>query len=131
MSVSALEALALGAALDGGLEDLTRRFFIRAASIVDTPWSIAAGSDLRMPEAAGPRTAGLRFINWYMSHLHKAAHRDPVLAQTFLQVANLVAPPRSMLAPAVALRVLKGQWRTDRPISGILDRWTLQNGSSS
>jgi 2-polyprenyl-6-methoxyphenol hydroxylase-like FAD-dependent oxidoreductase len=131
MSVSALEALALKAALDEGMNDLTRRFFVRAATIVDTPWNVAVGSDLRMPEAKGPRSAGLRFVNWYMARLHKAAHRDPVLAETFLRVANLVAPPRSLMGSAVALRVLRGQWRTDSPISGILERWTLQNGSSS
>lgn len=108
MSVAALQAVELAGALAEGPDDLARRFFARAAQVVDIPWSIAAGNDLRMPEAAGPRTAAVRLINWYMAKLHKAAHHDPVPALAFHKVANLLAPPPSVMAPRVALRVLLG-----------------------
>jgi hypothetical protein len=50
----------------------------------------------------------VKFINWYIAKLHRAAHRDPAAALAFHTVANLVAPPPSILAPAVAWRVLRG-----------------------
>ena len=108
MSVAALEAVELQAALGEGPQDLARRFFRRAGALVDIPWSISVGNDLRMPETVGPRNAGVSFINWYMSKLHKAAHTDEVVAMAFFQVANLLAPPPSVMHPKVAWRVLKG-----------------------
>ena len=114
MSVAALEAVELAAALQEGPQDLAGRFFRRAAKVVDMPWSIAVGNDLRMPEAVGHRNAGVKLINWYMAKLHKAAHTDPIPAMAFFQVANLLAPPPSVMRPNIALRVLKGnltrQW---------------------
>jgi 2-polyprenyl-6-methoxyphenol hydroxylase-like FAD-dependent oxidoreductase len=112
MSVSALEAEVLAAEVALGTDgDLARRFFRRAAAVVDIPWSISVGNDLRMPETVGPRNAGVSFINWYMSRLHRAAHSDPAVAMAFFRVANLLAPPPSVMAPRVAWRVLKGNLR--------------------
>jgi hypothetical protein len=102
-----LQAIELRRALASGVHDLARRFFRRAAKVVDTPWRIAVGNDLRMPETVGPRNAGVTFVNWYMSKLHKAAHRDPVPALAFHQVSNLLAAPPSVMHPRVALSVLK------------------------
>lgn len=112
MSVAALESVALAEVLAEGGADLARRFFARAAKVVDIPWSIAVGNDLRMPETVGSRSAGVRFINWYMSKLHKAAHTDNEVALAFHKVANLLAPPPSVLHPRIAARVLMGNLRT-------------------
>jgi 2-polyprenyl-6-methoxyphenol hydroxylase-like FAD-dependent oxidoreductase len=108
MSSSALQAMELGKALSAGSHNLARRFFKRAAKVVDTPWRIAVGNDLRMPETTGPRNAGVNFVNWYMSKLHRAAHHDHIAALAFLRVANLVAPPPSVMHPKIVLRVAKG-----------------------
>lgn len=110
MSVAALQAMELNAALREGSEELAHRFFVRAAKVVDVPWSIAAGSDLSMPEAIGQRSAMLKFINWYIAKLHKAAHRDRALTLAFLNVANLLASPGSLMHPRMVLRVLLGNW---------------------
>jgi 2-polyprenyl-6-methoxyphenol hydroxylase-like FAD-dependent oxidoreductase len=67
MTVAALEAMALHATLAEGSEDLARRFFRRASKVIDIPWSIAVGNDLRMPEAIGPRSAAVKVINAYMA----------------------------------------------------------------
>ena len=114
MSVAALQAVELENTLasgDGDLE-LAKSFFRRAAKVVAIPWSIAVGNDQRIPESVGRRTAGVRFINWYTSKLHKAAHGDPVSALAFHRVGNLLAPPSSILHPRVAARVL---WANLRP----------------
>jgi hypothetical protein len=114
MSVAALEAAELDRALKEGQANLARRFFQRAARVVDIPWSIAVGNDLRMPEVVGPRNAGVSFINWYMAKLLRAAHHDPALALAFHRVANLLEPPPSILRPGNVMRVVWGNLRPRR-----------------
>jgi hypothetical protein len=111
MSASALEAVELGKILAESTNNLAIRFFQRAAKVVDMPWAIAVGNDLRMKETVGPRNAGTSIINWYMSKLHHAAHHDPVPALAFHLVGNLLAPPPSVMHPRVAWRVLLGNLR--------------------
>src|SRR5579872_1533026 len=111
MSAAALEAVELIQTLAGGTNDLARRFFRRAAKVVDIPWAVAVGNDLRMTETVGPRNAGVNVINWYLSKLHHAAHRDPVPALAFHRVGNLLAPPPSVMHPRIAWRVLLGNLR--------------------
>ena len=111
MSVAALEAVQLDETLGQGSHDLAKRFFARASKVVDIPWSVAVGNDLRMKETVGPRNAGANIINWYMSKLQKAAHHDPVPALAFHRVGNLLAPPPSVMHPRVVWRVLLGNLR--------------------
>jgi len=111
MSAAALESVELSETLAGGTHDLAQRFFRRAAKVVDIPWAVAVGNDLRMKETIGPRNAGVNVINWYLSKLHHAAHRDPVPALAFHRVGNLLAPPPSVLHPRIAWRVLLGNLR--------------------
>lgn len=110
MSVAALQAEALDQSLSTGRVS-ARDFFSRAAKVVNTPWSVAVGSDLRIPETIGPRSKGGDFINWYIARLHRAAHRDPAASLAFLKVANLVAPPPSLMHPKIALRVARANLR--------------------
>jgi 2-polyprenyl-6-methoxyphenol hydroxylase-like FAD-dependent oxidoreductase len=63
MSVAALQAVELENTLVSGDGELAKTFFRRAAKVVEIPWSIAVGADLRIPETVGRRTAGLKFIN--------------------------------------------------------------------
>jgi 2-polyprenyl-6-methoxyphenol hydroxylase-like FAD-dependent oxidoreductase len=114
MTVAALEALTLGDCLKEGPDGLARRYFARAGALVDIPWSIAVGSDLRFPEVVGLRSPMVRFINWYMSRLQIAARHETAPALAFLRVANLLAPPPSILHPRVALGVLSGNVHTAR-----------------
>lgn len=59
----------------------------------------------------------VRAINAYMARLHVAAATDPVVGRTFLQVANLVTRPEKLLAPTMALRVLRGSRRAATGVS--------------
>ena len=108
MTMACLEALALGECLSGGADGAARRFFRAASRLIDTPWGIAVGGDLQHPGVPGARPAQVRFVNWYVGKLYRAAQRDPDLAKTFLQVANLMRPPATLLRPQIALRVWKG-----------------------
>lgn len=83
MTVAASEALALRDCLRHGTAELGLRFRARTGPIVDIPWQIAVGSDLRFPE----------------------------VGRAFLRVVNLIDRPERLLRPAIALRVLRGQRR--------------------
>ncbi|HEU0087832.1 MAG TPA: FAD-binding monooxygenase [Pseudonocardiaceae bacterium] len=111
MTVAAAEALVLRDCLRRGHAHLARRFFRRAAALIDVPWSMAVGSDLRFPEVEGPRPLRLRVVNRYLPRLHVAAAQDPRVGRTFLQVANLLARPERLLSPPVAIRVLRANLR--------------------
>ncbi len=115
MTAAAMEAVELGAALAQGPRGLARRFFGRASKVIDIPWSMAVGSDLRRPDTVGRRTLGIKIINAYLAKLHKAAHQDPVVTLAFHRVANLLAPPPSLLHPRIAWRVLQGNLRRSSP----------------
>jgi 2-polyprenyl-6-methoxyphenol hydroxylase-like FAD-dependent oxidoreductase len=109
MTVAAQEAWLLRDCLEAaGDTDLARRFFNAVQPTVDVPWDIAVGNDLRHPQVAGPRSAKVKFINWYIGKLHHAARSDGVLANAFLEVANLKATPQRLLSPAMVLRVIRG-----------------------
>lgn len=112
MSSAATQADVLRDCLDacehGRGAPLWLRFFRRAARVIDAPWSISVGADLAFSQTEGPRNAMVKFINWYVAKLHRAAQRDPALSLAFHKVANLIAPPPSILAPGIAWRVLLG-----------------------
>jgi hypothetical protein len=87
-----------------GSDRIARRFSRAAGRLIDIPWHIAVGSDLQHERVEAKRTAQVRFFNWYIGRLFQSANRDPVLATKFLEVANLMKAPLTLLTPAVALR---------------------------
>lgn len=107
MSVASLEAVALSDALSGGLDGLSKRFFKCAAKIIDSPWKIAVGGDLKMPEVRGRRPLSLRFTNWYIRKLHRCGHTDAVATRAFLRVQQLQDPPEALMHPRIVLRVMR------------------------
>ena len=107
MTVAALEALALRTALRRGRPPRPRDLQRRIARIVDAPWATAAGGDLAFPGAEGHRTRGTRLLGSYVARLQAAATTDPALATAFFRVAGLVDPPRALLRPTVAVRLLR------------------------
>ncbi len=115
MTVCALEALALQDCLRHGEHNLARRFFLRAAQVIDIPWSLAVGNDLRYSAVDAPRGLMTRLMNGYVRRLHIAAWNDAAVALAFLKVVNLVEPPSRLLHPATGLRVLWGNLRRRRP----------------
>ena len=107
MTVGCLEALTLRECLANGSNGIGRRFFHAAKRLIDMPWQIAVCSDLQHQRVEGKRTAQVRFVNWYIAKLFQSANRDPILATKFLEVANLMKAPSTLLSPAVVLRICK------------------------
>jgi 2-polyprenyl-6-methoxyphenol hydroxylase-like FAD-dependent oxidoreductase len=107
MSVAALEGAELEACLDDveGLHEIGRRFFTRAARVIDTPWTMAVGSDFAFTGVTGPRPAATSLVNWYLDHVHDAASIDRRVCRRFFDVANMLAPPTALFRPGVVARV--------------------------
>jgi 2-polyprenyl-6-methoxyphenol hydroxylase-like FAD-dependent oxidoreductase len=107
MTVAALEAAALGDCLSENTVRLAQAFFAKTRNIIDLSWNAAVGTDLSFPEVEGPRTLIVRFLNWYLSKLHVAAHTDAQVSIAFLKVINMITPPPSMMHPGIVARVIK------------------------
>ena len=106
MSVAATEAKTLDECLSSGSADLAKRFYERARKIIDIPWTIATGEDLRFPQVEGKRPPGSKLVNRYLERVHAVASQDPMVCRKFFDVLNLLAAPESLLSPAIAMRVL-------------------------
>ena len=105
MSVAALEARLLQrCAFDG---DAWRSYFSLAGRIVDAPWTLAVGNDLRFHQLDAPRPRSARWVGAYMGRLVRAASVNPRVAVDFLKATQLVAPVTSLFRPAMMLRVLR------------------------
>jgi 2-polyprenyl-6-methoxyphenol hydroxylase-like FAD-dependent oxidoreductase len=110
MTSAAMQAQALQQLLvrrKGALDGIARVFFKQAARIVNVPWQMAVGEDFRYVETTGPKPAGTDLLNAYSTLLHRATHSDAVVYQAFLNVMGLLAPPASLFAPNILLRVLR------------------------
>jgi len=110
MSVAALETQALSGCLTAGSERLAARFFAEASRIVGVAWGITVGNDKRLSHQPA-RTMPARLLGWYMDRLQIAARHDPAVAVAFMKVCGFLAPPPSLLLPAIAIRVLRGNLR--------------------
>ena len=114
MTAAALEAAALRDCLTQGSQSLAPRFFAEASKIIDTPWQIAAGNDLRHPRLSQHQSALGRFMNWYIGKVHHAGAVDPAVACAFLRVANLMEPPTKLFAGDTLRRVVRANLRPRR-----------------
>jgi 2-polyprenyl-6-methoxyphenol hydroxylase-like FAD-dependent oxidoreductase len=113
MTVAALEAIALRRMLAGGLDrpGLAAEFWQAAATTIDNPWQIAVGGDMRLPGYRGPVDRRTRMVNAYLAKVHRAASLDPVVGTAFMRVAQMEAPPSSLMSPGVMAHVLSGSLR--------------------
>lgn len=107
MTVAAEETLLLRSCLAKGRDGLARQFFRKTARMLAVPWSMAVGGDLRFKGVEGRRTLTLRAANWYLGSLGPAVERDPVVGRTLLRIANLLDKPPRLVAPDIAVRVLR------------------------
>ncbi|NUT35975.1 MAG: hypothetical protein HOV79_23215 [Hamadaea sp.] len=109
MTTAAMSAQWLGRCLQAGLPGLTRRYFAGVTAIVDTPWDITVGGDLRFPHVPGVRTRKVRLLNAYLSKVHVAAQADTVVGQTFLRAVNFLISPQQLMSPRMLWRVWRGR----------------------
>jgi 2-polyprenyl-6-methoxyphenol hydroxylase-like FAD-dependent oxidoreductase len=118
MSVAALEAQALSGCLERGTDQLTKRYFRAIRGPVGVAWDLAVGSDLALPDVAGPRPLSVRLSNAWVDRLLAVAEHDTHVAERFGAVADLLAPPATLFAPGIVWRVLAGGRRRPRRRKG-------------
>ncbi|GAA0446365.1 FAD-dependent oxidoreductase [Streptomyces stramineus] len=109
MTVGALEAVALGRALDtaGGTGPaMARAYYSAAAKVIDAPWQMAIGGDFAHPETTGPRPRGTAVLNWYTGRVLLASHVSAPVNRVLMDVQQLLAPPSAVLRPTTAVRAL-------------------------
>lgn len=108
MTSAALQAVALDELLKENISEdkLAKRFFCKAAKIIDIPWDMAVGEDFRFAETTGPRPRTINIINKYVTLVHKATLKDEVVCEAFLKVMSLLKHPTSLFHPKIAWRVL-------------------------
>jgi 2-polyprenyl-6-methoxyphenol hydroxylase-like FAD-dependent oxidoreductase len=113
MTVALAEAIALRDCLAQGRDGLPKRYYKAIGKLIDVPWSIAVGADLRYDHVEGVRTRQAAFLNGYVARLHRAAAKHASVGKAFLAVANLMAPPPSLFAPGVLVKALADGGRAD------------------
>ena len=108
MTTAASEAVLLDECLRAGLPGIAKRFFRRASRLLDSPWSIAAGSDLVYPEVEGKRVPAMRLVRRYLARLLLVAQEDTLVNTAFQRVTNFIDPPTNLFRPNIFLRVMFG-----------------------
>ena len=76
------------------------------AKVVATPWSLATGADRRFPGMPA-KPLPERIVDRYLDRLVTVARHDSRVTHAFMRVLNLLEPPSTLLAPAMAARVLR------------------------
>lgn len=119
MTVCALEARELAVCLReapsaGGLAGLPRRFYRRAAAVIDLPWQMAAGADFAYPGVGGHKERGTDLLNWYMRQVQGAATRDARTCRRLVAVSNLLAGPSALFTPPVVWQAAR-EYLSRRP----------------
>lgn len=109
MSSAALQAQELGGCLtryETNGEQMARAFYRATAKVIANPWAIAAGADFANPQTTGPRSRGTGVVNRYLERVVLASHTSPQVDAAMFNVQNLVAPPPSLMRPAIMMRTL-------------------------
>jgi 2-polyprenyl-6-methoxyphenol hydroxylase-like FAD-dependent oxidoreductase len=114
MTTAALGAETLQACLrerrrpDGDLTGLARLFQKRLSKVNKAPWMLATGEDFRVRGVEGGEPNAMnRFMHRYMDRLLELSTEDARVRLALLEVFNLVKPPTAILAPAIAVKVLR------------------------
>lgn len=105
MAVAAVEAQRLLSLLRDGRENIAPRFFSAAAEVIDGPWGMMLGNDLRFPDVDGPRTPETERAREYMDAFRAAAADDTVLATALVRVLNMMDAPSRLRDPDLRERV--------------------------
>jgi 2-polyprenyl-6-methoxyphenol hydroxylase-like FAD-dependent oxidoreductase len=91
LQVQALQRLLMERAAEAqGLDGLALAFFPKAAEIIETPWTLAAGRDLAYPATQGQRRADLEESAQYFADVDALTADDLEVYRLVTDVLNLV-----------------------------------------
>jgi 2-polyprenyl-6-methoxyphenol hydroxylase-like FAD-dependent oxidoreductase len=112
MTVAAQSTMALGHLLgqrqfNGNLTGLAKQAQKALAKISATPWAMASGEDLRLPEAEGDRPGRLTSMLYkYSDAFRELLPYDQKAMRAFVEVTHLLKPPTALFRPRLVLGVL-------------------------
>jgi hypothetical protein len=115
MTVAALESLVLRQQLRRGQPPQPRSFFHGIAKVIDAPWTVAGGGDLAWPGVEGRRTFKSNMMNAHFGRVMFGMMFDGRITNSFMRVAGLVDPPRSLFYPRTFYRVYKQARKMPKP----------------
>ncbi|MEM7128231.1 MAG: hypothetical protein AAF702_18005 [Chloroflexota bacterium] len=129
MTVAALHAVALGEELHNlkirnkelNQPGIAKRFQKEAARIVNNPWMITTGEDLRFPQAEGPRPLPLHIMHRYLAKIFDVAHRDPQVAKRFMEVMTFMEEPTALFRSDILLALAR------QTISKLREKLSIQS----
>lgn len=122
IAVAACQAVLVRNALQAGLKPGgAHRLLLRFAEVVELPWSIATGQDVRYPTSEQtPTRIGALSNKWAMELGKLAVHGDIRAAVTLGGVYHLMVPSRRLFRPALMCASIRAKLRgygpaTERP----------------
>ncbi|HET7690744.1 MAG TPA: FAD-dependent oxidoreductase [Nocardioidaceae bacterium] len=109
MSSALMQAEALGEAVDrhGAGPGFARAAASAASAVADWPWQTATGGDFTYERTEGRRPPGGRLVGRYVERVFRTAASDELVNRALTEVQHLLAPPASLMRPAVMARVLR------------------------
>ncbi|HEX5424124.1 MAG TPA: FAD-dependent monooxygenase [Candidatus Acidoferrales bacterium] len=113
ITVAAQEARALhscfaeAGAMPGASRVLQKRYFQRAASIVNAAWAMATGADMAFPQAEARRSWTQGIILRYVAHVLALTSSDKTTVTVWNQVSHMQRPLSALFAPGIAMRVMR------------------------
>lgn len=103
----------------GNLAGAAGRFQRQLSKVIAGPWQMATGQDLRWPVTAAEHQPSLadRLMQNYFSGVLKTMADDPVVAEAFFYVQNMLKSPATILSPRIAWRVWRHERGDSKPVA--------------
>lgn len=114
MSLGAMSALTLRDTLaDSSVQgNVAHEFQKRLAKLVEAPWLMATGEDLRYPGTVGDKPGRMdRILQRYIDQVIHIIPKNPEILDVFFQVMNLLKPPTALFSPSIVLKVAASLFR--------------------
>jgi 2-polyprenyl-6-methoxyphenol hydroxylase-like FAD-dependent oxidoreductase len=126
MSVAAMEARTLDSCLreqqswtgNARPASFEQRFQKAIAKEIKSAWMLATGYDLRYPGTEGPRSLGMRLLNWYIGRVIGQTASHPLVTAAYFQVWHLLKPLRALFEPRIVWAVLSKELLSRRQKPG-------------
>lgn len=109
MTMSALQAQALGECLRQGVDGVAQRYRQQAGKQLQMPWAMATSGDLRFPEVEGKRPPAFGLTSWYGDRFQQLASHDAEALRLFARVQHMLESPAALFSPRMALKVFSSK----------------------
>jgi flavin-dependent dehydrogenase len=134
ITTAALGALTLDECLQSQqqLNGFTQTFQKKLFKVIQNPWSMATGEDVRWPTTEGGETDWMTNLSQgYFNQMLLIMKDNPDLYQTFSEVIHMVKPPTAFFQPKYVVKVLASLLKNYSNSTEITPNATVPQLSSS